>query len=89
MAWRWYKRFRLFGGANANLSNNGIGWSWGIGILRFGVSPSGRRWVSIGIPGTGFRYFKYLRSPPPDSDIENEANSEQPSPTIKEWKNLK
>jgi Protein of unknown function (DUF4236) len=62
MAWRWYKRLRLFGGLNANLSSNGPGWSWGIGFIRFGVSPNGRRWVSVEIPETGFGYFKYLKN---------------------------
>lgn len=88
MAWRWYKRFRLFGGANANLSKRGLGWSWGLGVVRFGISPNGKKWVSIGVPGTGFRYFKYINhSPPNNTNIQNEEESSPPS--IKEWKNIK
>lgn len=96
MAWRWYKRLRLFGGLNANLTNNGVGWSWGIGFLRFGISPNGRRWVSIGIPGTGIRYFKYLKPNSHtshrdyvDESVPEEASPEPTSKSIREWKNLK
>lgn len=89
MAWRWRKRLRLSGGANANLSNSGIGWSWGRGSIRFGISPSGRRWVSIGIPGTGFRYLKYLQSSPSVDDTLTREHTDQPPRMIKEWKNLK
>lgn len=95
MAWRWYKRLQLFGGLNANLSNNGVGWSWGIGVIRFGVSPNGRRWVSFGLPGTGLRYFKYLKSAASQTNqdqLEDEMAIEEPPiqpKTITKWKNLK
>lgn len=92
MAWRWYKRLRLFGGLNANLSRNGVGWSWGLGTIRYGVSGSGRRWVSIGIPGTGVRYLKYLHYNHPNQ-IEDEAvieeQPEQQTRQIRKWKNIK
>ena len=93
MAWRWYKRLRLFGGLNANLSKNGAGWSWGVGIIRFGVSPNGRRWVSVGIPGTGFRYFKYLKffsnQNYRDHIEEDMVVEEQPLRKIRKWKNIR
>ena len=60
MAWRWFQRIRLPFGINANLSKGGVGWSWGLGFIRWGVSPYGRKWVSLGLPGTGFRIFKYI-----------------------------
>ena len=60
MAWRWFQRIRLPFGINANLSKGGVGWSWGLGFIRWGVSPYGRKWVSLGLPGTGFRIFKYV-----------------------------
>jgi hypothetical protein len=60
MAWRWYKRLRLLGGINANLSKRGTGWSWGFGFFRLGVSATGKKWFSFGIPGTGLRYVKYF-----------------------------
>ena len=34
------------------------GVSWGIGGIRYGESPNGKRWVSYSI--LGFRFFKYL-----------------------------
>ena len=96
MAWRWYKRLRIFRGLNANLSNNGVGWSWGIGFIRFGVSPNGRRWVSFGIPGTGFRYFKYLNNTSTqnyndhvEEEVAVEDRQEQPSELISKWKNIR
>jgi len=97
MAWRWYKRLRLFGGLNTNLTNNGVGWSWGIGFLRFGISPNGRRWISIGIPGTGIRYFKYLKSTTSqpysnqtDESISPESlHDRQQVKPITKWRNLK
>ena len=93
MAWRWYKRLRLFSGLNANLSRNGVGWSWGIGFIRVGISPNGKRWVSIGVPGTGFRYLKYLNSTSQQDHIEDEIDLDRPpeqqSKSIRKWKNLK
>ena len=92
MAWRWYNRIRLFRGLNASLSNRGAGWSWGVGFIRFGVSPLGRRWVSIGIPGTGLRYFKYLKNSiiePEASQMNEDVEPEHQTKTITKWKNLK
>ena len=60
MSWRWLQRIRLPFGVNANLSRGGVGWSWGIPGIRVGVSPSGRKWLSLGIPGTGFRIFRFI-----------------------------
>jgi hypothetical protein len=59
---RWYKRIRLPGGINVNLSKRGAGWSWGFGFFRLGVSATGRKWFAFGVPGTGLRYVKYLSS---------------------------
>lgn len=96
MAWRWYRKIQLFGGLNANLSSSGLGWSWGFGFIRFGVTPNGRRWISFGIPGTGFRYFKYLKAAANQSDQEQQTEEEMPCEEsrrqqgqIRKWKNLK
>ncbi len=93
MAWRWYKKLRLFAGLNASLSNNGAGWSWGFGFIRFGVSPSQRRWVSFAIPGTGLRYFKYLKSNTNQAYLEPDSVPFVEPPTqpksVSKWKNLK
>jgi hypothetical protein len=59
MGWRFRKTFGR-GPFRWTLSKKGIGWSWGIPGLRTGVSPSGQRYVSVGIPGTGLYYIKYF-----------------------------
>ena len=102
MSWRWYRRLRLFGGISANFSKTGVGWSWGFWGFRIGKSSNGRTWISIGIPGTGIRYFKYLKSSTryhnyqqTNSRLDDEIQSELPSrdkvnnPKISNWKNLK
>lgn len=64
MAWRFRKRFRL-GPIRYWLSRSGVGFSWGFPGFRLGVSASGQRYFSIGIPGSGLYYIKYLRAKPP------------------------
>jgi hypothetical protein len=57
------------------LSKRGIGWSCGIPGLRYGVSPSGQRYISFSIPGTGLYWIKYLKQKP-----ESPVPSARPSP---------
>ena len=57
---RWVQRFRLPFGFRSSLTRNGLGFSWGIPGLRFGVSPSGRKWMSVGFPRLGLYFFRYL-----------------------------
>lgn len=59
MSWRFRKVFSG-GPFRWTLSRGGIGWSWGIPGLRYGVSATGRRYVSCGIPGFGLYWVKYL-----------------------------
>jgi len=61
MSWIFRKVFRA-GPFRTTLSKGGVGMSWGIPGFRFGVSPSGRKYFSIGIPGTGLYFIKYLDS---------------------------
>lgn len=61
MSWIFRKVFRS-GPFRTTLSKGGVGMSWGIPGFRFGVSPSGRKYFSIGIPGTGLYFIKYLDS---------------------------
>ena len=75
MSWRWFKSIPIFGGIRANVSSNGVGWSWGVGIIRWGVSPNGKKWISVGIPGTGFRYFKYLNDTSSSYHDNNQSGS--------------
>lgn len=62
MGWRWWKTFR-FGPLHTTLSSRGIGWNVGTSFLRFGVGPSGGRYVLLRIPGTGIGFIKYLGQP--------------------------
>jgi hypothetical protein len=59
MAWR-FRKSKSFGIFRTTVSKKGIGGSVGIPGLRFGVSPDGRKYFSIGIQGTGLYYIKYF-----------------------------
>lgn len=77
MSWRFKKIFR-WGPFRTTWTKKGWGFSWGIPGLRYGISPDGRRYVSIGIPGTGFYWIKYLdRSP---SQTPTNQSSQSPPP---------
>lgn len=52
MAWRFRKVFAS-GPLRLILSGRGVGWSSGVPGLRYGVSPNGRPYVSVGFPGLG------------------------------------
>src|SRR5262245_49649565 len=62
MGWHWWKTFR-FGPLHTTLSSRGIGWNIGTSFLRFGIGPSGARYILVRIPGTGIGFFKYLGQP--------------------------
>ncbi len=60
MSWRWRKSYSS-GPFRTTVSKKGLGWSVGIpGLLRYGVTPDGRRYISIGIPKTGLYWIKYF-----------------------------
>ena len=59
MSWIFRKIFR-FGTFKTTLSKGGVGMSWGISGFRVGVSASGRRYITLGIPGTGIYFTKYF-----------------------------
>lgn len=74
MSWTFRKIFRS-GPMRTTLSKGGVGMSWGISGFRFGVSANGRKYITIGIPGTGLYFTKYLSN--------QKSNSiEQPPQTI-------
>lgn len=74
MAWRFRKVFSS-GPLRLTLSRPGVGWSWGVPGLRYGVSANGRRYVSIGFPGLGLYWIKYLD---PSTREVGEAPATQP-----------
>jgi Protein of unknown function (DUF4236) len=59
MGWRFQKRLSM-GPLRVNLSRRGIGTSVGIPGLRIGQSATGRRYLTIGLPGSGLSYTKAL-----------------------------
>ena len=61
MGWS-YRKSVNFGPFRVNLSRSGLGYSLGGRGFRIGETARGRRYSSIGIPGSGFRYTKSLGS---------------------------
>ena len=60
------------------LSARGVGWSVGVPGFRYGISASGRRYISIGIPGTGIYGIQYLT---PDGTLNtSHANVQKKQP---------
>jgi len=59
MGLRFRKSFSLRG-LRLNISRSGVGSSWGLPGIRFGITADGRRYVALGLPGTGLYYMKYF-----------------------------
>jgi hypothetical protein len=59
MGFRFRKTFSLGRGVRINLSKSGIGGSFGIPGLRFGIGPRGAR-ATASIPGTGISWSEQL-----------------------------
>lgn len=59
-----FRKSLKFGPAKMNISRSGLGTSIGIPGFRIGVSPDGRRYISIGLPGTGLYWTYNFKSPP-------------------------
>jgi hypothetical protein len=62
MGFRFRKSFSL-GGLRLNVSQGGVGGSWGLPGIRF-AAADGRRYIALGIPGTGLYYMKYFARTP-------------------------
>jgi hypothetical protein len=63
MGWRWRQWTRI-GPFKFVFSKSGVGASVGIPGLRYGVTARGRRFVTVGIPGLGLYWFRYLDKAP-------------------------
>ena len=61
MAWSYRKAINL-GPFRVSVSNSGVGVSVGTRGFRTGVNAKGRRYTSVGIPGTGLRNTTFHRS---------------------------
>jgi hypothetical protein len=79
MGWRFRKIFRS-GPWRWTWTKKGVGWSWGIPGFRYGVSPTGQRYISVGIPGTGFYFIKYLDKEKPIALPSPPSTPEAPQP---------
>lgn len=60
MGWSFQKSISL-GPVRITLSKTGLSFSVGTKGFRTGVNSRGRRFTSVGIPGTGVRYRKYYK----------------------------
>lgn len=59
MGFRFRKIFTT-GPIRTTWTGRGVGWSIGIPGFRLGISADGKRYLSIGIPGTGLFYTTQL-----------------------------
>ena len=74
-----FRKIFNFGPFRTSVSKSGVGFSWGLPGLRFGVSPNGRKYLSVGIPGTGLYMIKYLDTFPKNS---NQSSNNIPTTPI-------
>lgn len=63
MGFRFQRRIRLVPAVRLNLSKSGIGASVGRTGLRLGVDAKGKKYFSIGLPGTGLSYRSFFGHP--------------------------
>lgn len=56
------RSMKIMPGVRLNFSKNGIGASFGTRGARYSISPTGRRTISTGIPGTGISYREQVNS---------------------------
>jgi Protein of unknown function (DUF4236) len=68
-----YRKRLKFGLLRINLSRTGVGMSWGVRGFRVTHSATGRRYLTLSLPGTGLSWQRALgrsrRSIPPGSVI--------------------
>jgi hypothetical protein len=64
------------------LSTRGVGWSVGVPGFRYGISPTGRRYISVGIPGTGLYGIQYLTPEPPQTLQSQSVQPAISAPTV-------
>jgi len=82
MGWRFRRSFKM-GPIRWNLSRRGLGGSGGFPGVRVGVSADGRRYLSVGIPGTGLYYLHYFggnKSATPTNTVPSDTSGSAPHP---------
>lgn len=80
MGWTWRKIYRA-GPFRTTVSKSGIGYSLGIPGLRIGISPSGRKYLSLGFPGLGFYWVKYF-------DRFTDIFGKRPTYNLNKWRKI-
>ena len=63
MGLRLQRRIRVLPGVRINLSKSGIGLSVGGRGAHIGIDSRGRRYASVGLPGTGVSWREYEHKP--------------------------
>ncbi len=63
MGLRFQRRVRLLPGVHLNLSGSGVGVSVGGRGAHVGITARGKRYASVGLPGTGVSWREYERKP--------------------------
>lgn len=64
MGLRFQRRIKLLPGVRINLSKSGVGFSIGGRGAHIGIDSRGRRYTSVGLPGTGVSWREYQHKPP-------------------------
>jgi hypothetical protein len=65
MAIRFHRSLKLLPGVRLNFGKRGVGISAGVRGLRVGVDSRGKRYTSVGIPGTGLSARNYAKQSDP------------------------
>ena len=63
MGFRFQRRIRVAPGVRLNLSKSGVGVGFGRTGLRFGMDAKRRKYLSVGLPGTGLSYHTFFGRP--------------------------
>jgi hypothetical protein len=63
MALRFQRRIKVLPGVHLNLSKSGVGVSVGGRGAHIGIDARGRRYTSVGLPGTGLSWREYQHKP--------------------------
>jgi Protein of unknown function (DUF4236) len=60
MGLRFQRRIQIARGFRLNLSKSGVGLGIGRNGLRLGIDSTGKKYFSIGLPGTGLSYREFF-----------------------------
>jgi len=73
MSWR-FRKYLNFGLFRIGVSKNGLGFSFGIPGFRYGISSSGKKTLSIGLPDTGLYWSKSLEDDSKKISVDDPAS---------------